>query len=318
MLALKDKNILVTGGAGFVGTYTILKLLNCGANVRILDNFSHSLADKLTYEQRLKKQNLKIDIVEGDIRNWKDVVNAVNRADAVIHLASLINVMDSMDNQMDYYENNVIGLENIVNASINARIKKFVFASSCAVYGNSRKIVFEDHKLNPISFYASTKLIGEDFLRVHKKDLNSTILRYFNVFGIGQKAKTGAVIPTFAGAIANNEPVVIFGTGKQIRDFVYVDDVADANCLAIQYGLNSAEAFNICNQGLTINTIYKILKNKLNPNHKLLQRTKKRKGDIDGFVGNCKLAENLYFKPKYTIRQGFNNMFGISNHDYIS
>ncbi len=291
---LNGVKVLVTGGAGFVGSYTVDELLDWGAGVRLFDNFERSL---FSYDgiERMKKQILgeRLEIFRGDLRDPKDCDLACQGMTYVIHAGALISVPESMENPKLYDEINIQGTENILESAIKHKVRRIVFASSSLVYGDKEGIIREEDELDPQSFYASTKAFSE--LRIKAQSdrelIQGIILRYFNVFGDGQSTKTGAVIPNFISSIFNNEPVIIYGDGNQIRDFVYVKDVAMANRLALTEGENGG-IYNICHHPVTINELYQNIKGIANPKHHQVIYKKERKGDIKGFKGSLSVTHN--------------------------
>lgn len=312
---LKGSKVLVSGGAGFIGIHTCRELIDWGANVRVFDNFKRSTMNQADFERRIRTRASQVEVICGDLTKKKDCQEAVKGADFVIHLGALISVPESMKKQEEYYLVNVGGMENILRASVKAGVKRFVFASSCAVYGDLKRRgyipIAEDHPLDPKSFYASTKEIGENMLKA-QCDLGhiyGVILRYFNVYGIGQSPAGGAVVPKFLDAVENYKPVNIYGDGEQIRDFVYVKDVAVANRKALTNG-KSGEVYNICTEeGVSINRLYALAKRMVNPKHNLVKKMRKRSGDIDGFIGSCyKSIRELDFRAKYRVDQGIRDM----------
>ena len=214
--------MLVTGGAGFIGSHLVETLVKQGQRVRVLDNLSTG-----------KKQNLagvlgELELFVGDVRDRQAVDRAVEGVDVVVHLAALIDVHESVAKPLLYHEVNCTGTLNLLEVA-KGRVGKLIYASTAAVYGNPFKLpIGEDHPLNPVSPYAASKLSAENYCLayLHSYDLKVTVLRLFNVYGPGQGSKGySGVITKFIERIKGNRPPVIFGDGKQTRDFIYVDDV---------------------------------------------------------------------------------------------
>ena len=304
---LNGVKVLVTGGAGFIGSYTVDELLDWGANVRLFDNFERSL---FSYEgiENMKKQILgeRLEIMRGDLRNIKDCDLACQGMHYVIHAGALSDVKESMQNPYLYDQVNVQGTENILECAIKHKVRRIVFASTSLVYGDKEGIVEESAQVNPQSFYAATKSFSE--LRIKAQSDRELIqginLRYFNVYGDGQPSKTGAVIPTFIGAVFNNEPVTIFGDGNQIRDFIYVKDVAIANRIALTEGENGA-TYNICHQTMPIKELYDAIRDLSNTKHHQVVYKKALKGDIKGFKGSLSLTHHqLGFSARTAFENG--------------
>ena len=196
--------VLITGGAGFIGSHLAKKIEYEMQDVRVLDNLSSGSREKLSD---------KIEFVKGDVRSVDDCDEAVRNVDVVVHMAALISVKDSYTYPSLYHDNNVTGTLNMILASEKEKVKKFVFISSAACY-------------DPSSFYAVTKVTGEHYCSV--SGLDAICLRLFNVYGIGQKSDYAGVITKFLEFDRNKENPVIYGDGRQTRDFVYVDDIAKA------------------------------------------------------------------------------------------
>jgi UDP-glucose 4-epimerase len=214
--------ILVTGGAGFIGSHLVKTLAELGNSVRVLDNLSTG-----------KKQNLaglssELQLIIGDIRDPKAVCKAVENVDIVVHLAALIDVHESLEKPLLYHDVNSTGTLNLLESS-RGKLAKFILASTAAVYGNPVRLpIGENHSLNPVSPYAASKLSAENYcLAFHNSyGLRTTVLRLFNVYGPGQSPRGySGVITKFIDRIRKNQPLEIFGDGKQTRDFIFVDDV---------------------------------------------------------------------------------------------
>ncbi len=236
--------LLVTGGAGFIGSHLVRTLVQRKHFVRVLDNFISG-----------KKENLssvisKIDLMHADIRDRQACIKAVKGIDYVFHEAALRSVPKSMENPDEYSEVNIDGTLNILEASKNAKVKCLAFASSSSVYGDTDTFPQKESlQANPISPYALTKLTGEHYCKIFSRNFNlpTVCLRYFNVFGPGQALddEYAVVIPKFISCILNGKRPPIFGNGKQSRDFTFVQDVVEANILAINKKNLKGEVFNV-------------------------------------------------------------------------
>ena len=222
---------LITGGAGFIGSNIAARLVADGHKVRILDNFSSGR------EENLAAIADKIEIRRGNICDFETVSEAVQKADCVFHLAALPSVPRSIKDPLASNEVNVNGTLYVLEASRRAGVKKVVCSSSSSVYGESEELPkHENLEPNPLSPYAVTKLTGEHYCRVYWElyKFPTVSLRYFNIFGPNQSpdSEYAAVIPKFITAIMNGENPVVFGDGKQSRDFTYIDNAVAANLLA--------------------------------------------------------------------------------------
>lgn len=235
---------LVTGGAGFIGSHIVERLLKDGKQVRVIDNFVTG-----------KRENLnghiaKLELVQGDILDLELVRKAVEGIEVIFHQAALRSVPLSVDNPLATNEVNTQGTLNILLAARDSGVKRVVYASSSSVYGDSPRLPkTEDQATAPISPYAVSKLAGENYCSVFTKvyGLETISLRYFNVFGPRQdpRSQYAAVIPKFISRALKGKPLEVHGDGLQSRDFTYIDDVVQANLLAAAAEKGVGEAFNV-------------------------------------------------------------------------
>jgi len=234
---------LVTGGAGFIGSNLVDKLIEEGNEVIVIDNLSTGNYDNI---------NEKVSFYEEDITKMDDF-SMFDGVDVVFHLAALARVQPSIEDPVGYDKVNVGGMLNILDACVKHKVKRFVYSSSSSVYGDGEQLpTSENSQLNPISPYALQKLIGEQYCRLFSElyGLETVSLRYFNVYGDGMSLE-GAyklVIPIFIEQRLNGNPMTIRGDGEQRRDFTYVGDVVDANIKsALSDKVGNGEVFNIGN-----------------------------------------------------------------------
>jgi UDP-glucose 4-epimerase len=218
-------NVLVTGGAGFIGSHLVEKLLETGERVRVVDDLSTGKRDNLPRHDAL-------EFIEGDIRDSKLVNHCVADMDVVVHLAAVASVQASIDNPIRTHQVNFDGTLNLLEASRGARVGRFLYACSAAVYGDTASIpVSEQTPPNPLSPYAVDKLTGEYYLlHYHRKyRLAATSFRFFNIYGPRQDPSSpySGVISIFVDRLQRNLPVTVYGDGSQTRDFVYVADLAE-------------------------------------------------------------------------------------------
>ena len=225
--------VLVTGGAGFIGSHTVDLLLEQGYQVRVLDNFSNGS------KSNLPDSHPDLTIITGDITNAADVATAIDGVDQCIHLAAQVSVVSSVEDASFSAQQNILGYVNIIEAVRKHKLKRLVYASSAAAYGSPIELPLnENSKLRPESPYGLEKKVNEDyadlFFNLHQ--MSACGLRYFNVFGPRQDPKSpyAGVIALFVERIKSKQALTIFGDGLQTRDFIYVRDVARTNLAALQ------------------------------------------------------------------------------------
>lgn len=273
---MKNKNILITGGLGFIGSHITNKLIE-NNEITIIDNLS---TGKLDYLNNPNHENLTL--IKKDL-NSLDLTANLKNIDYVFHLAAMASVPLSVKNPISCHMENVTTTVNLLNACVENNIKKIVFSSSSAVYGNNTNMPLKENETpSPTSPYAASKASCELYLKSFYESygLNYTALRYFNVFGPKQDKNSpyAAVIPNFINAILENKQPVIYGDGEQTRDFVYVGDVANANINAVQSDFNGI--VNVASgKRITINQLYSIVKKTLNTNTEV-EYLEERPGDI--------------------------------------
>ncbi|MDP6775145.1 MAG: SDR family oxidoreductase [Candidatus Latescibacteria bacterium] len=244
---------LVTGGAGFIGHNLIRALLDEGHTVRVLDNLSTGKRDNLGPFQD------RIELIEGDLRSYHIVHEAVRNIDVVFHQGALPSVPRSVKDPITTNQVNVEGTLNLLDAAQDTGVRRVVYASSSSIYGeNDRLPKKEDMTPQPISPYAVAKLAGEKYCQVFTRTygLETVCLRYFNVFGPGQdpQSEYSAVIPLFITAFLEGRQITVHGDGEQSRDFTYVDNVVNANLLAAEAKDAPGEVFNVaCGDRISLN-----------------------------------------------------------------
>lgn len=300
--------ILITGGAGFIGSHLIEELLVKNHSVIILDNFSTGKIENLSFLQNYPNQ---YQIYYADILN-RQVLSTIfksQKINLVYHLAAAISVAESIQNPQKYQEINVQGTKNILE-EINDKGIRFVYASSAAIYGEQpTKIISENLTPNPKSPYARTKLEGEYLIQQYS--IPATILRFFNVYGSRQNINSGyaAVIPQFIDQITQKETLKIHGDGKQTRDFIYIKDLVQALYLAGFSDKVYLGPFNVATgKETSINKLIEILKDVFQLPIKVVQ-TSERDGDIKYSMANISKIKELGFKSKYKLFEGLKEMF---------
>jgi UDP-glucose 4-epimerase len=305
----KYQKILVTGGAGFIGSHIADKLMKEDFDVTVVDDLHTGSLTNIN----LHRDKSNFHFVEGDIRDINLVRKTLKDVDVVFHEAALANVSLSVKDPIATDQINVEGTLNVLKASCDLDIKRFIFASSAAVYGNTgspqKK---EDDHLNPTSPYGVSKLAAETYVRLFQKlyGLRTFSLRYFNVYGPRQRVDVqgsyGGVISIFINRILKNMPPIICGDGEQTRDFVYIDDVVEANMLAMNSEKETGEAFNIgTGKNTSINRVAEILKHIMNKEDLEDIHTEPRPTDIKhGYADISKAKKILRYEPQFSMEEG--------------
>ena len=306
VVCMKDfSKVLVTGGAGFVGSHLVDELVGRGYKVVVLDNFLSGNIKNVS--QHLETDGFKL--VDGDVRDRRVVRDAMDGVDAVVHLAALIDVEESVKNPVPTHEVNVTGTLNVLEEAVRRGVKRFVYASSTAVYGELNPLPLnEDCPPRPVSPYAASKVSAEFYCKAFygSYGLDAVVLRYFNVYGPRQERNPySGVITRFLSNASSGEPLVIYGDGEQTRDFVYIDDVVDATMLALEGGSLADEIFNVCTGKPTaINELAQVVKEVSGRDVQIVYG-KARRGDLRYNYGDpAKAEEVLGFRAKVTLRKG--------------
>ncbi len=298
--------ILVTGGAGFIGKHLTRFLLEKGQSVTIFDNFSNSIKD-LT----VSLMDKGVKVIEGDITNLGEIQNAVKEQDIVIHLAAKISVQDSIKNPSETFKVNVDGAKNVLIACKKNGVKKLICASSAAVYGEGLPNIklTENTKTNPISPYGQSKIKMEENIEKSCSiiNLNYLILRFFNIYGIGQSDQYAGVITKFTRKISDQMPLEIFGDGLQTRDFVSIDDIVNSIYKSIS---NDRKGIYNIASGKTITIKELAEKMILISGEKLdIKYLLSQKDDIRFSQADISLAKkHLGYAPKNPIEQGLEEL----------
>lgn len=311
---LNNKNILVTGGAGFIGSNLCEELISLGANVTCLDNFSTGFRENLD----AIKDHPNFKLIEGDIRNLEDCKVACENQDFVLHEAALGSVPRSINDPITSNDVNVGGFLNMLVAARDANVKRFVYAASSSTYGDSESLPkVEDVIGKPLSPYAITKYVNELYADVFKRtyDFDTIGLRYFNVFGRKQNPNGAyaAVIPKFVMQLMNHESPVINGGGEYSRDFTYIDNVILMNLLALTSD-NSASVNQVYNTAFgertTLNDLVSNLKEYLSDFDPKIADVEViygdyRKGDVPHSLASIDKAKKLLeYQPKHSMKEG--------------
>jgi UDP-glucose 4-epimerase len=292
--------IAVTGGCGFIGSHTVDLLVENGHKVTVFDNLSTG-----------SMENLNDDAVfyEGDItdRTQVDVFFTREKPDAVMHLAAQIDVQTSMKNPAYDAEVNIMGTVNLLDLGKKHSIKRFVYSSSAAVYGNPEYLgIDEEHPVNPESFYGYSKLAPEKYIKMIVDSY--AVIRYANVFGPRQRAEgEGGVVAVFTDMMKKDSDCLIFGDGTQTRDFIYVKDIARANLMALESDANFVANASTA-KSTSVNELFSIMKN-LYGHKKSPVYMDAREGDVvHSWLTNEKIKNILGWEPEYSLKAGLLEM----------
>ncbi|MDR7240106.1 NAD-dependent epimerase/dehydratase family protein [Neobacillus drentensis] len=293
--------VLVTGGAGFIGSHVVDLLIQSGYEPIVVDNLMSGKRDNVPPNVRF----IDVDISSPQLED----IFAKEKPDVVIHLAAQVDVAYSIQNPVEDATQNILGTIRLLTCCHKYNVKKFIFSSSCAVYGEKDDCsIKETFPILPQSFYGISKYTSEMYIQIFNilHNVPFTILRYANVYGPRQSSKgEGGVISIFFKKVLNGESPFIYGDGEQTRDFVYVKDVALANVLAIEKGTN--EIFNIgCNSKTSINELYQMTTSLASLNIPSISMPV-RKGDIRySRLDNTKAINLLSWNPVYELQAGLN------------
>ena len=299
---------VVTGGAGFIGSHLVERLLRDGARVRVLDNFSEGTRANLAFPRELRR---RLEVVRGDVTDLDAVRGVVRGARYVYHQAALRSVPRSVKDPLGTNDNNVTGTLHVLEAARRAKVARVVYASSSSVYGDAPELPKrEDQIPSPISPYAVSKLADELYANLWTKlyGVETVGLRYFNVFGPRQdpRSEYAAVIPRFIVWGLKGAALEVHGDGEQTRDFTYIDNVVDANLAAARAPKAPGEAFNVgCGSRISLNDIIgmleKILGRSLRRKH-----TPSRAGDVRHTLADVSKAKRLLgLEARVDFEEGF-------------
>ena len=307
---IKSKNILITGGAGYIGSHIVEQLLKKNFNIIILDNLVTG------YKRLINKQT---KFINGDIKNKSKLIKIINdyKIESIIHLAAYLNVNEAEKNKKKYYKNNIEGTLNLVHACKGSKVKTIIFSSSCSIYGNCKGSVSEKTKPNPQGYYAYTKFKGEEIIKKYAKKYNYQygILRYFNVAGASSSGKVGEINTSHGHLIKNiaiqslkKKPTIsIYGNdyktkdGTCIRDYMHVSDLTNIHIQTLKYINTKSKSLTLnCGygKGYSVLDIVKILK-KINKKL-IINFEPRRAGDVAQVYAETKKFKKIFkWQPKF-------------------
>lgn len=306
---LAGSRVLVTGGAGFIGSHLVEALLRIGASVRVLDNFSTGT------RQNLARVANRVDLVTGSLTDQRALERALDRTEYVLHQAAIPSVPRSIADPALSHESNVEGTLALLIAAREAGIRRLVYASSSSVYGDPNTLpVVEHFPTQPLSPYAVQKLAAEQYCRVFHRvyGLETVCLRYFNVFGAGQDPTStyAAVVPRIITAALEQRVFVVNGDGNQSRDFTHVDNVVSANLLALVAPDAAGQVFNIaCGSSITLNEMIEEV-GRIGGRPVRVEYGPRRAGDILHSLADISAAQaELGYRPRVTVVDGLRKTY---------
>ncbi len=296
--------ILVTGGAGFIGSHLVTRFVELGHRVRVLDNLSTG------HRSNLAHLGSRIEWIEADLRDATACRKACDGVEFVFHQAALGSVPKSVEDPQTSHDVNVNGTFNLLLAAVQHKVRRFIYAGSSSAYGDTEESPkHEKMRPRPLSPYAVQKLTGEEYAAAFFVcyGLETITLRYFNVFGQRQdpKSQYAAAIPAFVSAILQGQSPTVYGDGEQSRDFTYVDNVVDGNLLAMSASKTCGESVNVaCGGQITINqvieAINRVLGTKVRPRY-----VDPRPGDVRHSCADVRLANSLLgYVPRVSFEDG--------------
>jgi UDP-glucose 4-epimerase len=296
--------LLITGGAGFIGSHSIEAAKAAGHRVRVLDDLSSGSRDNLS---------AGAELVVGDVTNYEQVRAAAEGCDAVLHLAALVSVPQSMRQPLDTLAINAAGTANVLEAARQAGMRRFVLASTCAVYGDLPGRKDEGSPVLPLSPYAASKLMAEQWAQLYTTayGLETVVLRYFNVYGPRQRADSpySGVLARWCTAVQLGESCTVFGDGSQTRDFVSVHDVAAANLLALTSAdVQPGTIYTVATgHSASLNDILAALE-QASPRQVRKQYAPAREGDILHSAGSSARLQACGWKPQVSLQEGIREL----------
>lgn len=312
---IKNKTVLITGGAGFIGTHLFEALMKNDNYIVIIDNFNECYYSGKEQNLAVVTQNYEIqkdyDVIEDDLLN-NSIYSKINiDIDVIFHLAAHAGVRYSIQNAEEVTRNNIVGFVNILEYALHNNIKKVVYASSSSVYGNPIYTpVDEEHPKNPISPYGISKLCGEIYADYYFREycLPITSLRFYTVYG--PRGRPDMAVGKFYNLILKDEEIMIYGDGEQLRDFTFVSDIVNGLILSGEKKESSGEAFNLgCANPISVNQLVDMMFS-IAGKPKKVKYIEKQKGDVDITHADIEKAKKiLKYEPRISINEGLTKTY---------
>lgn len=299
--------ILVTGGAGFIGSHTVDAARVAGYSVRVLDDLSSGDRANLAHA---------VEFVEGDVTDAATVRQAMAGCTAVIHLAARVSVPQSLREPMHTYHVNTTGTVTLLDAARELGVQRFVLASTCAVYGDLPGCQVEESPVQPLVPYSASKLMAEQWVQLYARafGMQTVVLRYFNVYGPRQHADSpySGVLARWSAAVREGQPCILFGDGCQTRDFVSVHDVARANVLAATHpALAWGERYQVATgRSVSLNEVLDAF-DAVAPQPAQRRYEAPRAGDIRHSAGSSDKLQALGWRPEVALQEGLAELIGV-------
>jgi nucleoside-diphosphate-sugar epimerase len=295
---------LVTGGAGFIGSHIVRRLVKQGYAVRVVDNLSTGI------ESRLSDIRRSIEFIKADLADPGLCDDVVSGIQYVLHQAAVPSVPRSIQNPVGTHRSNVTATLNLLESCRKNKVRRFIYASSSSIYGDTEVLPKrEDMVPNPLSPYALQKFVSERYCQLYNQlfNLETLCLRYFNIFGPFQdpNSEYSAVIPKFIRKLLGREPLTVFGDGEQSRDFTYVENVVEANLRALEAAEAQGKVLNIgCGERITLNRLIRSLEEILGI-HATVNYVPPRAGDVRHSLADISQAKNILgYSPLVGVEEG--------------
>ena len=298
---MPSKTVLVTGGAGFIGSHLVDKLIGEGYSVKVIDNFSTGRIENL----RHLENNPNLEIMKGDLKNYADAVEAVRGVDAVFHFAANPEVRVSTTSPRTHFDENVVATFNLLEAMREHGVRELVFASSSSVYGEPEEIpVGEDAPIRPVSVYGASKAACENLIHAYTKlyGMKAVALRYANV--VGPRLRHGVIYDLLMKLKKNREELEVLGDGMQTRSYIYVTDAVEATITAWRRATSGYEAYNVASEDwITVNDVVKAILGQLGLSPKIIHKPVLHgvgwPGDVKRIALKIDKLKTLGFSPKH-------------------